>query len=245
MALRTLEREGDRAQHSHLLVVGREPPLTASHLQALTGHYVIETIGSHANLRDACERHASTVLLISADEIGVPLTVLLQEVRSWSSVPMLVLSERASENDKVAALETGADDYMVPPIGAAELLARIRVALRHAGRVDPTPIVRAGDIEIRSGHERRVVRAGREVRLSRTEYELLLLMAAHPDKLLTYRMLIETLWGSTTEKSREHMLHVYMARLRTKLEQDPAHPQHLITEGGAGYRLATLPAGVA
>ena len=239
-----LQQEGKRVQASRLLILSREPGLSASHPGTLSRRgYVVQVVRSCANLRNTCERFAPQVLLVSADELETPLIALLQEVRSWSSVPVLVLSQCGSESDKVAALESGADDYMVLPVGALELLARIRVALRHAaaGRAEATHVVRAGDVEIRSGPERSVLREGRHVRLSRTEYALLSLLAAHPDKLLTYPTLIEALWGSSTRKSREHMLHVYVGRLRSKLERDPARPCHLITESGAGYRLSTAP----
>jgi two-component system KDP operon response regulator KdpE len=239
-----LDQEGVRVQASRLLVVGREPALSESHTGMLRHHrYVVHVARSCAKLRNTCQRFAPHVLLVGADDLETPLIVLLQEVRSWSSVPVLVLSHRGSESDEVAALESGADDYMVTPVGARELLARIRVALRHAAgwRVETPHVVRAGDLEIRSGSERRVLRGGRYVRLSPTEYDLLTLLAAHPDKLLTYPMLIEALWGSGTPKSGGHMLHVYVGRLRSKLEQDPAHPRHLLTEAGAGYRLSTMP----
>jgi two-component system, OmpR family, KDP operon response regulator KdpE len=241
LAVRTLELRREPSCDGRVLIVGRGAIGLAS---TLSEHdYVVEIVGRRANLRNACERFAPQVLVIGADDLQTPLIPFLTNLRSWSAAPLLVLSEREGESDKVAALEAGADDYMVTPVGVPELLARIRVALRRTTPqpLDSTRVVRSGDVEIRSGPERRVLRAGRQVRLSRTEYKLLALLAAHPDKLLTYRMLIEGLWGSSTGRSTLHMLHVYIARLRHKLEQDPARPEHLINEPGAGYRLSTVP----
>jgi two-component system KDP operon response regulator KdpE len=241
LAVRTLELEGKPSSGARVFIVGRG---ATSHAAILSEHhYVVEIVGRRGNLRSLCERFAPRVLVIGADDLDRPLIPLLRSVRAWSSVPILVLSGRSAESDKVAALEAGADDYMVTPAGDAELLARIRVALRRttARSLEPTRVIRAGDLEIWSDPQRRVLRAGREVRLPRTEYNLLALLAAHPDKLLTYPMLIERLQGSSGQMPTVHMLQVYVARLRRKLEQDPAHPRHLVTEPGAGYRLSTVP----
>jgi two-component system, OmpR family, KDP operon response regulator KdpE len=240
LAVRTLDPERSLHRDARVLVVGRR---VTSHAAILSEHhYVVEIVGRRGNLRSMCERFAPQVLVIVADDLDRPLIPFLKSVRAWSPVPILVLSGHSAENDKVAALEAGADDYIVTPVGVPELLARIRVALRRtaARPLEATRAIRAGDVEIRSGPERSVLRAGREVRLSRTEYNLLALLAAHPDKLLTYPMLIDALWGSSTHISTVHALHVYVARLRGKLEHDPAHPRHLLNEPGAGYRLSTV-----
>jgi two-component system, OmpR family, KDP operon response regulator KdpE len=245
LAVRTLELPRNPCCDARVLIVGRGP---TSHAATLSDHhFIVEIVGRRKNLRSVYERFAPRVLAIGAEDLETPLVPFLRSVRAWSSIPMLVLSGRSAENDKVAALEAGADDYMVTPAGSAEFLARIRVALRRtaARSLEPTRVVRAGDLEIWSGSQRRVLRAGRDVGLSRTEYNVLALLAAHPDKLLTYPMLIEELWGSSRPISRVHMLQVYVARLRRKLEHDPAHPQHLVTEPGAGYRLSTVPVPVA
>jgi len=164
---------------------------------------------------------------------------LIRDIRGYSSTPIVVLSARNAERDKVAALDLGADDYLTKPFGVDELLARIRVALRHAAGPSSgaEAVFRAGDLEI-DFERRRVAVVGREVHLTPTEYDLLKALASHPDKVLTDRMLLQQVWG-VEYGSEYHYLHVYVARLRKKLEADPQKPRHLITEPGVGYRLLT------
>ena len=150
-----------------------------------------------------------------------------------------MLSVREAERDKVAALDAGADDYLTKPFGVDELLARVRVALRHLARPasGTAPIVRAGDLRIDLEH-RRVTLAGAELRLTPTEYDLLKVLATHPDRVVTDRALLHEVWG-TAYALELHYLHVYIARLRKKIEADPQQPRHLITEPGVGYRFLT------
>jgi two-component system KDP operon response regulator KdpE len=160
-------------------------------------------------------------------------------VRTQSATPIIVLSVRGAERDKVQALELGADDYLTKPFGADELLARIRVALRHVARPKKgaEPVFRSRDLEV--DLERRQVRvSGAEVRLSPTEFDLLLALARHPDKVLTDRMLLNEVWGAEYG-SEDHYLHVYVARIRKKIEADPQRPQYIVTEPGVGYRFVT------
>jgi len=164
---------------------------------------------------------------------------LIREIRSHSSTPIVVLSVRGGERDKVAALDLGADDYLTKPFGVSELLARIRVALRHAARPasGSAAVFEAGDLKVNV--ERRSVEiAGQEVHLTPTEYELLGAFIRNPDKVLTDRMLLREVWGPEYG-SEAHYLHVYVARLRKKIEADPQRPQHLLTEPGVGYRFAS------
>ena len=149
----------------------------------------------------------------------------------------MVLSAREGEREKVAALDLGADDYLTKPFGVDELLARIRVALRHAARParGAEPVFRSGDLAI-DLERRRVTVGAREVHVTPTEYELLKAFVAHPNKVLTDRMLLQQVWGSQYG-SEAHYLHVYVARLRKKLEEDPQQPRYLVTEPGVGYRL--------
>ncbi|HEX9016318.1 MAG TPA: winged helix-turn-helix domain-containing protein, partial [Chloroflexota bacterium] len=142
-----------------------------------------------------------------------------------------------AESDKVAALDEGADDYLTKPFGVDELLARVRVALRHAVRAGSGAgaIFRTGDMEV-DLELRRVTVAGKEIRLTPTEYQLLKAFIAHPNKVLTDRVLLQQVWGPEYG-SEAHYLHVYVARLRKKLESDPQCPQYLVTEPGVGYRL--------
>jgi two-component system KDP operon response regulator KdpE len=161
---------------------------------------------------------------------------VIRQLREWSSVPVIVLSARSQETDKIAALEAGADDYVVKPFGVGELIARVRVALRHSASVgeEPQSVFRAGEIEVDLVN-RRVRRAGADVHLTPTEYRLLVVMVKHPGKVLTQRFLLKEVWGPGYVKSA-HYLRIYMANLRKKLEADPAQPRHLLTETGVGYR---------
>ncbi len=151
---------------------------------------------------------------------------------------MIVLSARGQESDKIEALDAGADDYLTKPFGIGELLARLRVALRHATRgASASPVFESGDLRVDLG-TRRVFSRGEEVRLTRTEYKLLALLVQHAGKVLTHRQLLKDVWGPGSV-GESHYLRVYMGQLRHKLEADPARPRHLVTEIGVGYRLRT------
>lgn len=179
--------------------------------------------------------HADLILL----DLGLPdmsgLDVI-PEIRARTSTPIIVLSIRGGEADKVRALDLGADDYLTKPFGVNELLARVRVALRHAGRASGTDAVfQTGDLRI--DRERRLVEVDRtEVHLTPTEYALLTALASQPGAVLTERALLQRVWGPEYG-SENHYLHVYMGRLRKKLEADPAQPRYIRTEPGVGYRL--------
>ncbi|MEO8203677.1 MAG: two-component system response regulator KdpE [Betaproteobacteria bacterium] len=163
----------------------------------------------------------------------------IRQLREWSSVPVIVLSARSQEADKIAALEAGADDYVVKPFGVGELIARMRVALRHSATSDgdAAGVLRAGELEVDLVN-RRVKRAGADVHLTPTEYRLLVVLVKYPGKVLTQRYLLKEVWGPGYVESA-HYLRIYMANLRKKLENDPAQPRHLLTETGVGYRFDT------
>ena len=169
------------------------------------------------------------------DGDGIALT---RRIREWARTPIVVISARGQERDKVAALDAGADDYLTKPFGVGELLARMRVALRHAARAagqpdDPVFIV--GDLRVDLEH-RRVFADEREVHLTPTEYKLLIALVRHAGKVLTHRQLMKEVWGANTV-TQTPALRVHMTQLRHKLERDPAQPRHLLTEPGVGYRL--------
>ena len=165
---------------------------------------------------------------------------LIRDVRGWSAVPIIVLSARTDEADKIAALDAGADDYLTKPFGTGELLARVRANLRRprtASTEEATPeaLFRFGEIELDRA-ARLVRRAGVEVHLTPTEYRLLSVLVANAGRVLTQRQLLREVWGpSYTDQS--HYLRIYMGHLRQKLEVDPAQPRHLLTETAVGYRL--------
>jgi two-component system, OmpR family, KDP operon response regulator KdpE len=159
-----------------------------------------------------------------------------RRVREWSDVPIIILSVRDREDDKVTALNLGADDYLTKPFGTGELLARIQVALRHATqRHKPQePVIRAGDLRLNLAL-RQVQRGAEEIHLTPTEYELLKALATQAGKVLTHRMLLRAVWGSAYEQDVP-TLRVFVTQLRRKIEADPAHPTHILTEPGIGYR---------
>jgi two-component system KDP operon response regulator KdpE len=163
---------------------------------------------------------------------------VLRQTRAWSTVPIIVLSARGQEPDKVAALDLGADDYLTKPFGIGELLARIRAVRRRAGG-EPHSIVTVGDVTIDLAR-RVVTKGGAEIHLTPTEYDLLRTLAADADRVLTHRQLLLRVWGDyATENAQQ--LRVYINYLRRKLEADPSHPQLIVTEPGVGYRLRTTP----
>jgi two-component system KDP operon response regulator KdpE len=223
--------------HKHVLVVGTDAAVAASVGTRLTAEgFSVQVTNTAARARSTFVRIRPDVVLLDIDGAGASSWRLLEHIRKNDAVPVLILSERAFEDDIVAALERGADDYVTKPLALDELVARMRVRLRRSRR-EPLPAgLRIGDLEL-DVQQRRVLRSGQLVRLTPTEYALIGFFARYPDKLLTDRMLREAVWGE--RPMSRHLLHVYIARLRQKLEQDPAEPQVLLTEPGAGYLLAT------
>jgi len=200
------------------------------------GYRVIEAATGNDALREAAARLPEVVLLDLGlpDLDGVEVT---RRIREWSPVPVIVLSARGQERDKIEALDAGADDYLTKPFGVGELLARIRAALRRTLRVGEGGESRfafgaiAVDLAARS-----VTRSDEEVHLTPTEYRILVALVRNAGKVLTHRQLLKEVWGPNAVE-HSHYLRVYMAQLRRKLETDPARPQHLLTELGVGYRL--------
>ena len=160
---------------------------------------------------------------------------VIRRIRQWSQVPIVVLSVRDREEDKVHALDTGADDYLTKPFGVAELLARIRVALRHSVQQTPEPVYRIDELEVDLAR-RRVSLRGQEVSVTPTEYELLRLLVVHAGKVLTHRQILKQIWGMGYLE-QPHVLRVNISNLRHKIEQDASRPRYIVTEVGVGYRL--------
>ncbi|HVR62585.1 MAG TPA: response regulator [Polyangia bacterium] len=221
-----------------VLVVEDEPQMRRFLRASLASHGFQPIEVSTA--RDALARltgQAPEMVLLDLglpDGDGIELT---REIRGWSRVPIIVISARGRETDKVEALDAGADDYLTKPFGVAELLARMRVALRHAREAGgaPAPVISVGPLRLDLG--RRVVTVDeREVRLTPIEYRLLALLAQNAGKVLTQRQILGEVWGRG-HTGDAHYLRVYMAQLRRKLEPDPARPRLLVTEPGVGYRL--------
>jgi two-component system KDP operon response regulator KdpE len=220
---------------TRVLVVDDEPQILRALRTSLRGAgYEVEAVETaEAALTSAAVNPPDAVILdlVLPDGRG---TDVCRELRTWSNVPVIVLSVVGDEREKVAALDAGADDYVTKPFGIDELLARLRAALRR-GEPSSEPVVEIGalriDLEKRSVH-----RDGRLVQLTPHEFELLRTFARSPGKLLTHALLLREVWGRGYGEE-SHYLHVYVSQLRRKLEPDPARPRYILTEPGAGYRL--------
>jgi two-component system KDP operon response regulator KdpE len=199
------------------------------------GYQVVEAETGGDGLARAAARNPDVVLLDLGlpDQDGLSVTSRLRE---WSKAPIIVLSARGREEDKVAALDQGADDYLTKPFGVGELLARIRVALRHAATASRgTSELTAGELKV--DFARRQVFVGEdEIHLTPIEYQLLLLLAQNAGRVVTHRQLLREVWGPNSVE-HTHYLRVYMGQLRHKLEKNPSRPEYLVTEPGVGYRL--------
>jgi len=198
------------------------------------GSAVIEADSGRIGLEEAARCHPDAVVL----DLGLPdlpgLEVL-KRLREWSQVPVLVLTVRAAESDKVDALDAGADDYLTKPFGSAEIGARLRAIMRRASDGEEATVIRFGHIELDLA-ARLVRRAGAEVRLTAKEYAMLRLLALHRGKVVTHGQMLRELWGPKSEENT-HYLRVHMTHIRQKLEEEPHKPRHLRTESGIGYRL--------
>jgi two-component system KDP operon response regulator KdpE len=221
-----------------ILVVDDEPPLRRLLRTSLSaqGYRVVESESAAAALESGMAAAPDLVIL----DLGLPDMdglELIRAIRAISSVPIVVLSIRGDEREKVEALDRGADDYVTKPFGMAELVARIRTALRHRYQAQgETPVFASGDLAV--DLVRRHVRVrGEQVRLSPKEYEILKLLVSHAGKVLTHRHILRSVWGPAQENDVQY-LRVFVRQLRQKLEADAARPTHILTEPGVGYRLA-------
>ena len=201
--------------------------------------YSVEVAGTGADALDAFQLRAPDLMVLDLGLPDMDGTEVCRRVRERSVAPIIILSARGAEADKVAALDLGADDYVTKPFGPEELLARIRVALRRVFAADETPGGRqqVGDITI-DFDRRRVIRGNEEIRLTPKEFDLLAVLARNADRVLTHRAILKAVWGPNAVNQPEH-LWVLIGQLRKKLEPDPAHPRYLLSEPWVGYRLAT------
>lgn len=222
-----------------VLLVEDEPHIrrfVRSTLEA-EGCTVHEAESLKRGLIEAGTRQPDLVIL----DLGLPDgdgVQLICEMRTWTDVPILVLSARSGESDKIGALDAGADDYLTKPFGVGELVARLRVLLRRHARASSqgSHQIMFGDVQVDLA-SRLVTRAGQSVHLTPIEYRLLAVLIAHRGKVMTHRELLREVWGPA-QAENSHYLRVYMGHLRHKLEADPAQPSHLLTEVGLGYRFA-------
>ena len=220
---------------SRVLVVDDEPTLVralAINLRARGWEVVTAHDGTGA-LKAASDKHPDVVVL----DLGLPDidgVEVIRGLRGWTRVPIIVLSARQVSDDKVEALDAGADDYMTKPFGMDELLARLRAALRRVAPAEEQAVISAGELSVDLARKK-VTRAGNDVRLTPTEWQLLEVLVRARGKLVGRQQLLHEVWGPAY-KSETNYLRVYTAQLRRKLERDPSHPRHIITEQGMGYR---------
>ncbi|MBP2002409.1 two-component system KDP operon response regulator KdpE [Paenibacillus shirakamiensis] len=221
---------------ARILVVDDEPQIRKLLKVNLQAHQfeMIEAVSGEEAIYQISREHPDLVLL----DLGLPDQSgmdVLHLVREWSSIPIIVLTAKERDADKIAALEGGADDYVTKPFSMGELVARIRVALRHAGGAVQEAVLNFGRLRLDFA-QRSVELAGERVKLTPTEYDLLKALASHAGKVLTQRYLLQEVWGGHHYESDSHYLRIYIGHLRKKLEEDPTRPKLIMTEPGIGYR---------
>jgi two-component system KDP operon response regulator KdpE len=223
-----------------VLVVDDEPAIQRFLHSALTAHgqTVLEASdGNQALEQVALHRPDLVILDLGLPDIdGIEVT---RRIREWSTIPIIILSVRGQESDKIAALDAGADDYLTKPFGVGELLARMRVAMRRLAPAANEAVFVTGTLTVDLAR-RLVTLAGEEIQLTPTEYDLLRVLVTHAGKVLTHHQLLRQVWGPGYEPD-SHLLQVNVSNLRRKLEPDPSRPRFLITEPGVGYRLRIDP----
>ena len=233
---------GAAARHpngAHVLVIDDEPEIGRAVRAGLRGaEFSVEWVATGAEGMERVAQWRPDVILLDLSLPDMDGVEVCRQLREWTQTPIIVLSVRAREADKVAALEQGADDYLTKPFGMEELIARIRVALRHVARAASETgdaLMRVGGLEM--DLERRLVTVdGREAHLTPTEYEVLKYLMTNAGKVVTHRVLLHAVWGPSYE-AEAHYLRVFINQLRRKIEPEPSRPRYLITEAGVGYRI--------
>ena len=223
---------------NRILLVDDEPAILAAMQPLLTsrGYEVNSATSGHGALA-ALDRQTPDLIVLDLGLPDVDGIEICRRIRERRGTPIIVLSARHGERDKVAALDAGADDYVTKPFGAEELLARVRAAIRRGDASPPlSGVIARGDLTI-DLDRRRVLRGGDEIRLTPKEFDLLVFLAQHVDRVLTHRMILKAVWGAHSSEQPEH-LRVLMAALRKKVEHDPSRPRYLLTEPWVGYRFS-------
>jgi len=221
-----------------VLVADDERPIRRFLNASLSGQYtVLEAATGEETLAVTVSGRPDVIILDLGlpDVDGVEVT---RRLREWTQIPIIVVSVRDREEDKIAALDAGADDYLTKPFGAGELMARLRAALRRSALPESEPVYQAGDLLVDLAR-REVVVNGKTVTLTPTEYDILRILVQNAGKVLTHKQLVHAVWGTSYEADA-HLLRVNISNLRRKIEADPARPRHIVTEPGVGYRLKTL-----
>ena len=222
---------------ARILVVDDVAEIVRALQRSLTAHeFEVFTASSGEEALEAVAHYRPDVMLLDLGLQGISGLEVIREVRAQSNLPIIVLSVKETERDKVMALDLGADDYISKPFGMNEVLARIRVALRHSAQVESgtEPVFTTGPLSVDFAH-RQVLLNGQEVKLTPTEYDLLKALIKNRGKILTRQMLLSQVWG-TGYGAESHYLHVYVGQLRRKIEPDPANPRFILTISGVGYR---------
>jgi len=226
-----------RARRPKILVIDDEPQILRAMRSILSRSHEVELAASGEEGLQLAADSAPDLVILDLTLPGITGMEVCRTLREWLKAPILILSVRDNEADKIAALDLGADDYLTKPFSAGELLAHIRALLRRAGRGTNGRQVRSGDLVVDLA-ERKVMRGGDPVKLTRIEYTILARLASDADRVVTSGMLIKGVWGvATTEDSRA--LRVHISNLRSKIEPDPSTPRYVVTEPGVGYRFLT------
>ena len=219
-----------------VLIVDDEKAIQRFLRNALSGgEYSIYEAGTGQEALAAAAQIRPDIIILDLGLPDMDGLEVLSRLREWAKIPVIVLTVRERENDKISALDAGADDYVTKPFGIGELLARMRVALRRSIQEAPEPIYKTDELEV-DLQRRRVLVKGTEIQLTPTEYDVLKLLVAHAGKVITHRHILSQIWGDTYLE-QPHILRVTISNLRHKLEPEPERPRYIITEPGVGYRL--------
>ncbi len=223
-------------QPANILVVDDEKPVRRFLRASLQGYgYTVFEATSGQEAMQSVSGHRPDVIILDLGLPDMDGTEVTRQLREWTSVPIIILSVRDRENDKIAALDAGADDYLTKPFGVGELVARIRVNLRRAIKNGEEPVFEVGQLKVDLPH-RQVTVNGAPVDLTPTEYDLLRMLVHNAGKVLTHRQMLRQVWGAAYE-TESHLLRVNISNLRHKIETDPNRPEYILTEPGVGYRL--------
>ncbi len=228
------------SDHSPLVLIVEDEPAMRRFLRTALGaqDFRVLEADSAKEAQIAITTQNPEIILLDLGLPDVDGLEIIRQVREWSRTPIIVISARGREDDKITALDAGADDYLTKPFGVNELLARIRVALRHvslSASKTASPLLDIGELHL-DLEKREVKLAGREIHLTPIEYKLLVYLAQNAGKVITHRQILKEVWGAPYA-GQTHYLRVFMAQLRRKLEPDPARPRLLVTEPGVGYRM--------
>lgn len=219
-----------------ILIIDDEPQIRKLLKVSLKAHgYEVEEAATGSDGINRAAIFKPDLLIVDLGLPDIDGKVVIKEIREWSEVPIIILTARDQEKEKIEALDSGADDYITKPFGVGELMARMRVCLRRAGTVEHQPVLECGSLSV-DLVQRRVTVEGQEVKLTPTEYEIIKIMTQHAGKVITHKQLLKAVWGNTYNEDT-HYIRVYIGQLRRKIEKNPTQPKYIITESGVGYRL--------